>query len=511
MSESRKAVIHKTTRLFNDFFQVDEVMVSHQRADGTMSPDERRLIFERGDAVAIVLYNPGSKSVIIVDQFKVPSLVARRRDDPNTVDGWVTEATAGMIDKGETPEKAIIRETLEETGYRIANPRLISKFFSSPGGTSERIFLYFAEVRDSDKIGAGGGLPNEDVTIVRMPVHELFDQLEKGLIEDPKLAIGAYWLKDYLNSSHHDVHPETVEAAVHGVFSRLTEGAESWLDDYLQRREQNKSSPHSVVSATPAAAPAPQTTRTFSAGPLPYSTVCYELKNRPGLIVGYKTGSIDNIHGASIWVNSENTDMLMDRVIGRSISSRIRLLGSNKDEDENIIEDTIAEALRAAVGPRGHVRIGTVLVTESGSLKQRGVERILHVATVQAQTSLGGGVKANLNTLASCVTSVLERAEKINKRYWSIAKNLIRESFRLKPQYDESILVPTIGAGEGGLTVEEVAQAIIPAAIEHLVNTPLPTLKRVFFIAFDARAKAACDAELDRAAAENKLVKKECE
>jgi nudix-type nucleoside diphosphatase (YffH/AdpP family) len=512
MSESRKAVIHKTTRLFNDFFQVDEVMVSHQRADGTMSPDERRLIFERGDAVAIMLYNPDSKSVIIVNQFKVSSLVARRRDDPNIVDGWVTEATAGMIDKGETPEKAIIRETLEETGYRIVSPRLISKFFSSPGGTSERIFLYFAEVRDSDKVGGGGGLPNEDVTVMRMPAHELFDQLDKGSIEDPKLAIGAYWLKDYLNAGHYEANPGTVEAVVHGVFSRLTKSAESWFDDYLQRREQNKSSSQAAAaSASPPPPSTPQAARAFPSGPLPYSTVCYELKNKPGLIVGYKTGRIDNIRGASIWVNSENTDMLMDRIIGRSVSSRIRLLGSNTDEDGNIIEDTIAEALRAAVGPRGHVRIGAVLVTESGSLKQRGVDRILHVATVQAETSQGGGVRANLNTLASCVTSVLDRAEKINKRYWSIVKNLARESFRLKPHYDESILIPTMGAGEGGLSVEEVAQAIIPAAIEHMTNVPLPTLKKVFFIAFDAKAKAACDAVLEKAASEHKLVKKKCE
>lgn len=503
MSESRKAVIRKTTRLFNDFFKIDEVMVSHERRDGTMSPDERRLIFERGDAVAVMLYNPDSKSVVIVSQFKVPSLIARRRDDPNTVDGWVTEATAGMIDEGETPEQAIIRETLEETGYRIANPRLISKFFSSPGGASERIFLYFAEVRDSDKVNDGGGLPDEDVTVVPMPVDQLFDQLAKGTIEDPKLAIGAYWLKDYLNADLGQTNLETVEKVVDGVFNRLTKGAEIWLDDYLKRREQIRPLPQTAVLPSPHT-----TTPAFPPGPLPYSTVCYGLKNKPGLIVGYKTGPIDNMHGASIWVNSENTDMLMDRVIGRSISSRIRLLGSNKDEDGNIIEDTIAEALRAAVGPRGHVRIGTVLVTESGSLKQRGVQRILHVATVQAQASQGGGVRASLNTLASCVTAVLDRAEKINKRYWNIAKNFVKERCGLKPRYYDSILIPIIGAGEGGLSVEDVANAIIPAAIEHMSTAPLPTLQKVFFIAFDARARAACDAVLERAAAEGNFVKK---
>src|SRR5262249_28300157 len=92
----------------------------------------------------------------MVDQFRVPTLIARRRDNPATTDGWITEAVAGMIAPGETAEQAIIRETLEETGYRINKPELICKFFSSPGGTSERIFLYFSEVSEVDRVGAGG-------------------------------------------------------------------------------------------------------------------------------------------------------------------------------------------------------------------------------------------------------------------------------------------------------------------------------------------------------------------
>ena len=75
--------------------------------------------------------------------------------------------------------------------------------------------------------------------------------------------------------------------------------------------------------------------------PLPFSTVRYELKGNKGLIVGYKTGAIDRIKDASIWVNSENTDMMMDRFLGKTLSARIRYLGANKDQNENVIEDTI--------------------------------------------------------------------------------------------------------------------------------------------------------------------------
>jgi nudix-type nucleoside diphosphatase (YffH/AdpP family) len=497
MSRPRRVEIRRQTRLFDDFFKIDEVIVAHERQDGTMSPDQRRLIFERGDAVAALLYNPHTDTVVVVNQFKVPTLIARRRDDPGSSDGWVTEAIAGMIDGNETPEQAIIRETMEEAGYAIRNPEHICAFFSSAGGTSERVFLYFAEVSDADKTGKGGGLEGEDVSIVQMSARRLFEQLSDGQIEDPKLAVAGYWLKDRLRTQGNPGEVAVLQDTIGDLLRRVTMGAERWLDEHL-RGPEKMPLPTTTAAARPVAS-AP-------AGPLPLSTVRYALKKNPNVTIGYKTGLIDAMKDVSIWVNSENTDMLMDRVIGRSISSRIRFLGSNKDDEGNILEDTIAEDLRAAVGSRGHVRIGTVLVTESGSLKaSHRVGRILHVATVQA--SLGGGVKANRGTLAACVVAVLDRAEKLNRRSWNIARNFLRERIGLKPRYYESILIPMIGAGEGGLEVEDVARTVIPAAIEYMASLRLATLREVYFIAFNQRTKAACDAVLDAAAADDQLAK----
>ena len=58
MPETRKVEIRKQTRLFDDSFKVDEILVAHEQRDGTMSSDQRWLVFERGDAVAALLHEP---------------------------------------------------------------------------------------------------------------------------------------------------------------------------------------------------------------------------------------------------------------------------------------------------------------------------------------------------------------------------------------------------------------------------------------------------------------------
>jgi hypothetical protein len=54
-------------------------------------------------------------------------------------------------------------------------------------------------VSEVDRIGEGGGVPGEDVRVVRQSAHELFAQLEKRQIEDPKLTIGGYWLQIHIS------------------------------------------------------------------------------------------------------------------------------------------------------------------------------------------------------------------------------------------------------------------------------------------------------------------------
>ena len=200
MRSGRRVDIRSQQRLFDDFFKIDELIVRHERYDGGMSGAERRLVFERGDAVAVLLFDADARSVVLVEQFRAPTLIAHRRDNPASTDGWVIELVAGMIDAGETAEEAAIREVFEETGYRIMNPRLLGRYFSSPGGSDERFFLYFARVGEAQREGDGGGVAGEeDIKVFQLKIDDLFDRLARGAIDDPKLAIAAYWLKDNID------------------------------------------------------------------------------------------------------------------------------------------------------------------------------------------------------------------------------------------------------------------------------------------------------------------------
>jgi len=193
-----RAVIQRRRRVFDDFFKIDGLLIAYEKTDGTITTAQRRLVFERGDSVAVLLFHVERNSVLLVEQFKAPALIGRRRDDPTSTDGWIVETVAGTIDGNETPEAAALRETFEETGYQIGTLRPIGKFFSSPGGSSERVFTYFAEVRDADRTGKGGGIDDEDIKIVEVPIDRLFERLGRGAIEDLKLWIAAYWLRDRL-------------------------------------------------------------------------------------------------------------------------------------------------------------------------------------------------------------------------------------------------------------------------------------------------------------------------
>jgi nudix-type nucleoside diphosphatase (YffH/AdpP family) len=184
----KKVHIKSKQLLFQDLFKIEEAILSYERFDGRMSQVLRRLNFERGDSVAAIILNRDSERVILTKQFKYPTY----EKGP----GWITEIVAGVVEPGEDPEEALRREMLEEIGYEPIRQTYISSFYVSPGGSSERIILYYAEVDQAHKFSSGGGLESEgeDIQKIELTLPELWDALVSGQIVDAKTIIAGMWL-----------------------------------------------------------------------------------------------------------------------------------------------------------------------------------------------------------------------------------------------------------------------------------------------------------------------------
>jgi len=182
-----KVKIIKENREYDGFFKIDKAVLQHEKFDGEMSQEITRLNFERGDSVAILLYDEEKDSVLLINQFRYPAYV-------NEGPGWILEIVAGIVEEGQDAVSIARKELLEEAGYEVDDLKFISKFYVSPGGTSERIHLYLGLAHR--KVGSGGGLTSEheDIQVVEMTLDEAMRMVETGEICDAKTIIALQWL-----------------------------------------------------------------------------------------------------------------------------------------------------------------------------------------------------------------------------------------------------------------------------------------------------------------------------
>jgi len=187
-----KVLIKKIERIFNDFFKIDRAVIQFERFDGTITKDVIRYNFDRGDSVAMLAINPRKQSIILLKQFRYPAYAS----DPSQ--GWLLEIPAGSVEKGDNPLDTAKRELIEEIGYTCENLNLIYTLYPSPGGSSERIFLYYIGIDDHLKISEGGGLKEEeeDIQVIEIPIAEAFQLLDNKDIYDAKTIIALQWLRN---------------------------------------------------------------------------------------------------------------------------------------------------------------------------------------------------------------------------------------------------------------------------------------------------------------------------
>jgi nudix-type nucleoside diphosphatase (YffH/AdpP family) len=187
----RKVEIDRQRYLLNDVFRVEEVFLRFEKFDGTMSNTIRRLNFDRGDSVAVLVYNLDTQKLLLIEQFRYPTY--------HKGPGWIIETIAGIVDEGEPPEETARREAHEETGLNVENVEFIASFYPSPGGSSERIFLYYVEISgENAKHDAVGGLAfeNENIRTLEISLEDALEQVRKGEIRDVKTIMGIYWLEN---------------------------------------------------------------------------------------------------------------------------------------------------------------------------------------------------------------------------------------------------------------------------------------------------------------------------
>jgi ADP-ribose pyrophosphatase len=176
-------------RVFDDIFQVEEALVRFRKHDGSWSEPVRRLSFERGDSVAALLVRRDTGRLVLVNQFRYPTC----EKGP----GRITEIVAGALGDGETPEAAITREIREETGYEVEELAPVTTFYVSPGGTSERIFLFHAVVSGEGRVteSGGGGVGDEDIRVIEVAPSDLWEQFRAGGLQDGKTIVALLWYR----------------------------------------------------------------------------------------------------------------------------------------------------------------------------------------------------------------------------------------------------------------------------------------------------------------------------
>lgn len=150
----------------------------------------KRQRIQRQDAVAVLILNTDTQKVVLTKQFRYP--VADKMND------FLLEIVAGKIDPGEEPLDTAIRETEEETGYRVQkeNIKLICSCFSSPGYTTEEFYVYCATVTTSDKKTKGGGLEeeHEQIEVIEMDLNDFNTLLKEGKIRDAKTYVAGLYM-----------------------------------------------------------------------------------------------------------------------------------------------------------------------------------------------------------------------------------------------------------------------------------------------------------------------------
>ncbi|HEX8013994.1 MAG TPA: NUDIX domain-containing protein [Flavobacterium sp.] len=171
----------KETKLLSDNWYVLNKVTFNYKKENQPTESHIREVYDRGNGAGILLYNTAKKTVILTRQFRLPTYLNGNKT------GMMIEVCAGLLDK-DNAEKAIIRETEEETGYRLKKVQKVIETYMSPGSVTEILYLFVGEYDESMKVSEGGGLDaeQENIEVLEYTFEEAYDMIESGEISDAK-------------------------------------------------------------------------------------------------------------------------------------------------------------------------------------------------------------------------------------------------------------------------------------------------------------------------------------
>lgn len=175
-------------------FPLQRVQFSYQRFDGSRSPTLTWEMWRRGGAVCVLPYDPVRDAVALIEQFRLPAHAAG-------LSAVQIEMVAGLLEPGEAPDAAALRETLEETGLTAHILEPIGRYLLMPGGCDELMHYFCARV--ALPMGLAMGLAGthglaaegEDIRLRVVLAADAFAMLDDGRCESGVLAVCLLWLR----------------------------------------------------------------------------------------------------------------------------------------------------------------------------------------------------------------------------------------------------------------------------------------------------------------------------
>jgi ADP-ribose pyrophosphatase len=193
MPANPDVIVESEQRAWSGRFAVDLIRFRHRRFDGAMSSPRTWELWRRGRAAALVPYDPVTDRVVLIEQFRLPALAAG-------ITPVMLELPAGLVEDGEDPEPAMLREMREEAHMDADRLEHIGTYLLSSGSSDELLELFAGRVDAPDPgpdgiVGHGGAaIEGEDIRVLSWPADKAIELALTGRIPNGVTAIGLLWL-----------------------------------------------------------------------------------------------------------------------------------------------------------------------------------------------------------------------------------------------------------------------------------------------------------------------------